>query len=71
VQCIPERIPVEEENGSQEERAKPTRKELLEMLDHLLERVDELPPHVMYTPISHYEFYSALTLLSSIFRAPA
>lgn len=47
----------------------PTKKELVEMLDEMIKSFERLPEHAMLTPISHYDFCSALLLLSSIFKS--
>lgn len=52
-----------------EEKKKPSRKELLDMLDNMIESIDSLPNNAMTTPINHYDFSSALILVSSILRA--
>lgn len=57
------------ENALPEERAKPNKEELMRMLDAMLETVDNLPQNAMTLPVTHYDFYSALSLLSLIFKA--
>jgi hypothetical protein len=47
----------------------PSKKELLTMLDEMIKNIEGLPTHAMTAPITHYDFASALLLLSSIFRA--
>lgn len=51
------------------EDKKPTRDDLLVMLDDIINNIERLPPVAMSTPITHYDHYSALLLLSSILRA--
>lgn len=48
---------------------KPTKKELLDMLDEMIKTYENLPPQAMSLPISHYDYCSVLMLLSSILRA--
>lgn len=48
---------------------KPTREELLNMLDAMLENIEKLPPHAMTQPITHYDLASLILLLSSILRS--
>lgn len=48
---------------------KPTREELLKMLDVMLENIEKLPPYAMTQPITHYDLASLILLLSSILRA--
>jgi hypothetical protein len=52
-----------------EKSVKITRKELLEMLDEIIKRFEDLPQHAMITPITHSDFCSLLLLLSAIFRS--
>lgn len=47
---------------------KPTREELLAMLQAMYDSIEKLPPHAMTQPISHYDFASLILLLSSILR---
>lgn len=49
--------------------SKPSRKELLDMLDELRNRIETLPQHAMLSPITHADFTSLLLLLSAIFRS--
>lgn len=46
----------------------PNKKELLKMLEDMIENIERLPPQAMLTAITHYDFCSALLLLSSILR---
>ncbi len=48
---------------------KPTKKELLDMLDEMIKSYDNLPGNAMLTPVTHYDLASSLLLLSSILRA--
>lgn len=52
-----------------EEPKKLTKKELIDELDALIARSDDLPQHAMLSPITHADYYSLMLLLSSIFRA--
>lgn len=45
---------------------KPTKKELLDMLDEMIKSIESLPSQAMTLPINHYDFCSLLLLLSSI-----
>lgn len=51
------------------EMGKPTKKELLSMLDEMIKNIENLPQAAMTTVITHYDFSSALILLSAILRA--
>lgn len=57
--------PVKEEKIQQ----KPSRKEMLDMLDELCNRINNLPVNAMLDPITHADFASLIMLLSSILRA--
>jgi hypothetical protein len=48
---------------------KPNKKELLDMLDEMVKKIEDLPPQAMHVSITHYDFYSALLLVSSILRS--
>ncbi len=47
---------------------KPTKEDLLRILDDMYKKIDELPTHAKICPISHYDFGSLLSLLSLILR---
>lgn len=46
-----------------------TRQSLLEELDMMMKNIESLPPNAMTLPINHYDFYSFMLVVSSIFRA--
>ncbi len=48
---------------------KPGKKELIEMLDEMIKKIEDLPPQAMSVSITHYDFYSSLLLLSSILKS--
>lgn len=52
-----------------EQAAKPTKKELISMLDEMINNIENLPQHAMTSAINHYDFLSVLLLLSSVFKA--
>ena len=52
-----------------EESSKPPKEDLLTMLDEMIKNIERLPPHALYSPISHADFCSLMMLLSSILRA--
>lgn len=54
---------------TEEARPKPTKKELLKILDEMNQRIEEMPPQAAVMAITHYDFSSLLILLASIFRA--
>lgn len=65
---------VEKEEKPKEEAlplisSKPSKQEMLEMLDEMIKRIQDLPMQAMYAPINHADFCSLLLLLSSILHA--
>ncbi len=48
---------------------KPTREELIEMLDEMNNNIERLPAHALIQPINHYDLSALLILLSAIFKA--
>ena len=59
----------EKEQKEMEISSKPSRKELLEMLDELRTRIEGLPQEALFAPVTHADFISLLLLLSAIFRS--
>lgn len=60
---------VKKSNEKEEQSVKkPNKSEMLEMLDQMIKAIEGLPQQAMITPITHYDFVSALLLLSSILR---
>ncbi len=53
----------------EEKLSKPTRQELIDMLDMMQANIEGLPPAAMTLPINHYDFASLLLLLSALFKA--
>jgi hypothetical protein len=51
------------------EAPKLTRADYLTMLDDQIKTLEGLPQHAMYAPVTHYDLYSSLLLLSTILRA--
>lgn len=58
-----------DEKIKEEEPEKPTRSDLLQELNLMIKNIENLPSHVMTLPINHYDFCSALLLLSAILRS--
>jgi hypothetical protein len=52
-----------------EPKRKPTRKELIDMLDQMISSIESLPDQAMTVSINQYDFYSLLVLLSSLFKS--
>ena len=57
------------ENEIIDDKPKPTKKELLDMLDDTIRNIENLPNQALYAPITHSDFWAALLLLSSILRS--
>lgn len=49
--------------------SKPSKEELLEILDEMIKSYENLPDHAMNSPINHYDMLSVLLLVSSILRS--
>lgn len=49
--------------------SKPTRKELVDMLDATINNIENLPEGAMYSPITHADFWAALILIKQILIA--
>lgn len=52
-----------------EEVNKPTKKDLIDMLDEMINNIEKLPLYAMTSPISHYDHCAVLILLSSLFKS--
>lgn len=50
------------------ETTKPTRKELIEMLEGMLKNIESLPQNAMSLPINHYDFYTHLLVVLAILK---
>ena len=48
---------------------KPTKQELLAMLDEMIKNIEALPIYAMTSPISHYDHCALLILLSAVFKS--
>ena len=48
---------------------KPTKEDLLKMLDEMVESIERLPTHAMSAPISNYDHCAALILIASILKS--
>ena len=50
------------------DKPEPTLSELIDELDDLIQRIDDMPQQAMIVSINHYDYQSLLILLSSIFH---
>jgi hypothetical protein len=48
---------------------KPTKKEIIDVLEEMVKNIEGLPQHAMLTPINHYDFNSFLVLIVEVLRA--
>jgi hypothetical protein len=48
---------------------KPSKKDLINMLDDMIKSIDNLPEHAKLLSINNYDFASLLILLSALFKA--
>lgn len=48
---------------------KPSKQEMLDMLDEMVKRIESLPADAIYAPVTHADFTSLLLLLSAILRS--
>ncbi len=48
---------------------KPTKNEMIEMLDAMIKKIEELPQNAMSLPISHYDLYTYMLLISQILKS--
>lgn len=48
---------------------KPTRKDLIELLDGEVKRIEDMPPMAMHSYVTHYDIYSVLVLVLGILRS--
>ncbi len=49
--------------------SKPSKKEMIGMIDDMAKNIERLPSSAMLSPITHYDFVSLLMLLSSILKS--
>ena len=49
--------------------SKPNKKDLIDMLLEMSKSYDNLPEHAMYSPVTHSDLVSVLTLLGAIFNS--
>ncbi len=51
-----------------QEDKKPTREELIEMLDATIENIEKLPQNALYAPVTHSDLWASLILIASILK---
>ena len=62
-------VTIEGINKKPDIQLKPTKKEILNVLEEMIKTIDNLPPGAMQVPITHYDYQWMLLLLSSILKA--
>lgn len=48
---------------------KPTKEEVIQMLDNMISDMEKLPEKALYQPVTHYDLMSALILLSAALKS--
>ncbi len=51
------------------ESEKPSKEDLIKMLDEMVKNIEALPQEAMLTSVNHYDFCSLMILLSSIMKS--
>jgi hypothetical protein len=51
------------------DNGRPTKQELIAMLDEMIKNIEALPLYAMTSPISHYDHCALLILLSAMFKS--
>jgi len=59
---------VEKGQSQEDEKTKPTKDELIKILDSMISNIESLPQEAMLCNITNYDYCSLLILLSSIFK---
>ena len=60
---------IEKVEDKEETIAPPSKTELLSELQIMLQNIEQLPPHAMHTPVTHYDLYSFMLVVSALFKA--
>lgn len=53
---------------SEEDRLQPPKEELISILEDMGKKIEELPMHAMFSPITHADLAALIMLLVSIFK---
>lgn len=51
-----------------EKQWKPSKKDLIQMLDEMIKKTEELPQMAMMTGVTHYDLLSFMLLVSALFK---
>ena len=60
---------IEKEEHFPETQSRPSKRDLIKMLDEMIKKIEDLPPLAMSTPINHYDMASFMLLISSILQS--
>ena len=52
-----------------ENTSKPSKKDLIDMLDEMNANIEKLPPYALHSPVSNIDLSALLILLSVIFKS--
>jgi hypothetical protein len=52
-----------------EDQSRPTRAELIAMLDELVAGFENMPAHALVMPVTHYDHWQLMILLAQILKA--
>jgi hypothetical protein len=57
------------ENEQPQEIVKLTKADVLQTISEMRKNIEDLPPHAMVMPLTHYDLLSLLILLSGVLKA--
>ena len=57
------------DNKPEDSKYKPSKKELIVMIEEMIKSYENLPQNAMTLPITHYDLLSLMLLLSALFKA--
>lgn len=57
------------ESSATEELNRPSKKDLLDLLDNMIKTMENLPQNALHNPVTHYDMISALFLISALFNS--
>jgi hypothetical protein len=51
-----------------DEKQKMSKSDMIFYIDSMIKSIDNLPQAAMMTPVTHYDYYSLLLLISALFK---
>jgi hypothetical protein len=60
---------IKEVHSKEPEKYRPSKEDLIASLQAIVDAISKMPPHAIHSPITHYDFASALSLLIDLARA--